>query len=95
MSDSKIRPFVRLIRRGLFAGMFNRQNIDGFSYRGKVKGITMGYLMGKIVQKFVFWAFIFGFFGLPVAVLGTTNLPAPGMIIAKLKAGGKPTGGAD
>jgi Right handed beta helix region len=54
---------------------------------GKVKGITMGKLMGKIGQKFVYWAFIFGFFGLPIAVLGTTNLPAPGMVIAKLKAG--------
>lgn len=51
---------------------------------GKVIGITMGKLMGKIGQKFVCLACIFS---LPVAVLGTTNLPAPGMVIAKLKAG--------
>jgi hypothetical protein len=51
---------------------------------GKVIGITMGKLMGKIGQNFVYLAFIFG---LPVAVLGTTNVPAPGMVIAKLKAG--------
>jgi Right handed beta helix region len=44
----------------------------------------MGKIFGKIGQKFVYLVCILG---LPAAVFGATNVPAPGMIIAKLKAG--------
>jgi hypothetical protein len=44
----------------------------------------MGKLMGKIGQKFACLACVLS---LPAAVLGVTNTPAPGMVIAKLKAG--------
>jgi hypothetical protein len=44
----------------------------------------MGKLMGNLGLKFAVLTCVFG---LPVAVFGMTNLPAPGMVIAKLKAG--------
>jgi hypothetical protein len=78
---------IKLINHGRFVDMFNRQNMNRLGFMGKllgVKGIIMGKLLGKLGQKFVCLGL---FLGLPIAVLGTTNLPAPGMIIAKIKAG--------
>ena len=84
LSDIKIRLMVKTMKPGRIVEMFNRQNINRFNSLGKIIGITMGKLFGKIGQKVGYLACILA---LPVAAWGVQNTPAPGMVIAKLKAG--------
>jgi hypothetical protein len=64
--------------------MFNRQNINRFSKMGMGLGVAMGNILGKLGKKLAYLTFILV---LPTLVFGETNVLAPAIFVAKLKAG--------